>query len=563
MHTAIYECMKETDSLGLQSIAFSALGTGAMNYEPSFVANSLFDTVKRYNVQNPFTNIELVVCVVYQDQMYQTFVSVARERARRKGYGAKSSIAKTSGSTKIGNTHIKVSVGDLTQEGQLKKTSGLATEILNTAGRNIQTELDNNYPNGLKTGDFAVTNGYGLNCKKVYHGIVQYFTANGRNDRPEKTLFSFVTKCLTEANKYGSESIAFPALGTGILKFPSDIAASIFIKATQDFLHSHPRTSITDIRVVVYGGNPSWSSIQKAYRNELSTGRAVPCSNFLTMAVPKRGTTEYFRYKYNENPRPPTNWSHFTCDKTIKDWISMQGVNHFKLVKPDQRISDDIVHLFLSTIQLDGAEVVSVMRNENLKLYEEYFQECQKLYSRAIATGPCKSLANTPGSRGPSLTMQYANRQIANLLDSDLNEVYLFHGTKKDRVDVLLHNGFDLRLAAMNFKSLWLGAGVYTAEEANLSAQYTERNGVCTIFVMRVCLGDVFTTKTHMTDLKRPPCKSFCKGICTQHKEFFDSVVGEFSQREFVVYDDAKCYPEYVIQYQVVQRPPEPKGGFY
>ncbi|VDI81442.1 Hypothetical predicted protein [Mytilus galloprovincialis] len=107
----------------------------------------------------------------------------------------------------------------------------------------------------------------------------------------------------------------------------------------------------------------------------------------------------------------------------------------------------------------------------------------------------------------------------------------------------------------MNFPTLWLGAGVYAAEEASLSHKYTppDSQGLCTMFVMRVCLGDVFTTQNKMQNLKRPPCKELCQTTCILHNEFFDSVVGEFQQREFVVYDGAKCYPEYVIEYKVIQ----------
>ncbi|VDI46484.1 Hypothetical predicted protein [Mytilus galloprovincialis] len=191
------------------------------------------------------------------------------------------------------------------------------------------------------------------------------------------------------------------------------------------------------------------------------------------------------------------------------------------------------------------------MRNENLKVFEKYVQDCQRLFCRAISNGPCKPLEKTPGSKGPVTTMQYVNNTLANQLDQDLNEVYLFHGTKKDRVEVLLQNGLDPRLANMNFAKLWLGSGVYAAEEANLSSRYTkaDEQGVRTMFVMRVCLGDVFTTQNHMPELKRPPCKARCQTTCTEHNEFFDSVVGEFGQREFVVYESAKCYPEYVIHY--------------
>ncbi|OPL20250.1 hypothetical protein AM593_03572, partial [Mytilus galloprovincialis] len=85
IHTALNVCLKEADSLGHQSIAFPALGTGNLNYNPNVVANALFEAVERYNEQNHNPKLELVICVVYQDQMYQKFVAAARRRARLKG----------------------------------------------------------------------------------------------------------------------------------------------------------------------------------------------------------------------------------------------------------------------------------------------------------------------------------------------------------------------------------------------------------------------------------------------------------------------------------------------
>ncbi|XP_052076578.1 protein mono-ADP-ribosyltransferase PARP14-like [Mytilus californianus] len=565
IHTALNVCLKKADSLGHQSIAFPALGTGKLNYNPNVVADALFEAVERYNEQNHNPKLELVICVVYQDQMYENFVAAARRRARLKGNEARGLMERTSGSKTLGKTTVKVMVGDLTQKQadvlvhtcshnlQLNQTTGLSTAVLKAAGQNIQNEIDDSYDGTLKNGEFVVTNGYGLSCKKVYHGKVLCFTANGENAKPDEVLSKFVKNCLTTASRYCTHSIAFPAIGTGELKFPSDISASILIEAIRDFLHHHPQTTISDIKIVIYGGNITWSSIEKAYRNELSRSQGTP--NQIIQAVPQRGSKAYFRYKYKEEPRPPSNWSHFECNKTIKELLVKHSKQPFKLVKPDNATFQSIKHLFLNTIGINCAQVVSIMRNENLKVFEKYIQDCQRLFCRAISNGPCKSLANTPRSRGSVTTLQYVNRTIAHQLNQDLNEVYLFHGTKKERVDALLQNGLDPRLAALNFPTLWLGSGVYAAEEASLSAKYTppDGQGVCTMFVMRVCLGDVFTTQNKMQHLRRPPCKELCQTTCIQHNEFFDSVVGEFQQREFVVYDGAKCYPEYVIEYKVLQ----------
>ena len=45
----------------------------------------------------------------------------------------------------------------------------------------MQDECDNNYPNGIEIGDVAVTGGYGLKCKKVYHGTLPKWSDKSKN----------------------------------------------------------------------------------------------------------------------------------------------------------------------------------------------------------------------------------------------------------------------------------------------------------------------------------------------------------------------------------------------
>lgn len=184
--------------------------------------------------------------------------------------------------------------------------------------------------------------------------------------------------------------------------------------------------------------------------------------------IPKRGDTAYFEFKYNEEPRPPTNWIHFNNSKTIKDWLKeLRSAVAIKKQQIDKGTFDSIKQLFMKTIKNQKAKIKSITRNENLNLYLKYFQRCQELFGKAIVNGPCKPLLK------PVLTMANLNCQMSGVVEQDINEVYLFHGTKQDRVKVLLQNGFDERLASMNFPTLRLGNGTYTAEEASLSSRYT------------------------------------------------------------------------------------------
>ena len=53
---------------------------------------------------------------------------------------------------------------------------GVASKaVLRAAGNDMQKECDNNYGRGIKVGDVAVTKGYQLKCKKVYHVAVDTY----------------------------------------------------------------------------------------------------------------------------------------------------------------------------------------------------------------------------------------------------------------------------------------------------------------------------------------------------------------------------------------------------
>ena len=59
-------------------------------------------------------------------------------------------------------------------------------------------------------------------------------------------------KCLDQLDKDQLTSIAFPAIGTGVLGFPRPKVAEIFFEEVTSFLKSHPQSPINDVRFVAY-----------------------------------------------------------------------------------------------------------------------------------------------------------------------------------------------------------------------------------------------------------------------------------------------------------------------
>lgn len=68
----------------------------------------------------------------------------------------------------------------------------------------------------------------------------------------KQDLEKIVKKCLDQAVAQGHSSIAFPALGTGNLKYPEQEVAKGMIEAVIDYAKTNPGNCITDVKIVIY-----------------------------------------------------------------------------------------------------------------------------------------------------------------------------------------------------------------------------------------------------------------------------------------------------------------------
>ena len=79
-------------------------------------------------------------------------------------------------------------------------------------------------------------------------------------------LRGIIKDCLKKCNSSGKRSIAFPAIGTGILGFPHDVAAKVFFEQTKEFENKVLNCGIKEVNFVVYSQDTQ--SIQ-AFKTEL------------------------------------------------------------------------------------------------------------------------------------------------------------------------------------------------------------------------------------------------------------------------------------------------------
>lgn len=91
---------------------------------------------------------------------------------------------------------------------------------------------------GCKTGDAKITNGYQLPARRVIHAVGPVWHGGSRGE--DEALASCYRRAVGLCQSHGLASIAFPAISTGVYRFPADRAARIAVSSTVDALATAP-----------------------------------------------------------------------------------------------------------------------------------------------------------------------------------------------------------------------------------------------------------------------------------------------------------------------------------
>jgi O-acetyl-ADP-ribose deacetylase (regulator of RNase III) len=112
---------------------------------------------------------------------------------------------------------------------------GVDGAIHRAAGRELVAEC--RMLGGCKTGDAKITRGYKLRARHVIHTVGPVWQGGGANERA--LLASCYRRSLEVARENGLRSIAFPAISTGIFRFPARSAAEIAVRTIAEQLAAH------------------------------------------------------------------------------------------------------------------------------------------------------------------------------------------------------------------------------------------------------------------------------------------------------------------------------------
>jgi O-acetyl-ADP-ribose deacetylase (regulator of RNase III) len=87
---------------------------------------------------------------------------------------------------------------------------------------------------GCKTGDAKITRGYRLPARHVIHAVGPVW--HGGSHGEAEALASCYRRAIELCQRHGLVSVAFPAISTGVYRFPTDRAAHIAVATTVNAL---------------------------------------------------------------------------------------------------------------------------------------------------------------------------------------------------------------------------------------------------------------------------------------------------------------------------------------
>ena len=146
----------------------------------------------------------------------------------------------------IGTARLEVIVADITTlrvdaivnaaNSSLLGGGGVDGAIHRAAGPELLAEC--RMLNGCATGDAKITRGYRLPARHVVHAVGPVW--HGGNAHEDELLASCYRRALELCHANSLSSVAFPAISTGVYRFPADRAAGIAVATVADTVGAVP-----------------------------------------------------------------------------------------------------------------------------------------------------------------------------------------------------------------------------------------------------------------------------------------------------------------------------------
>nr|XP_021490328.1 poly [ADP-ribose] polymerase 14 [Meriones unguiculatus] len=263
MKNIICECLRLTQVLSLQSVAFPAIGTGNLGFPKPEFAKLIISEVLKFSSKNQLKSLQEVQFLLHpkDQENIQAFSDEFDRRtngspsdqspkaeATQGVYGSLSSPTLGMHEMHIGPILFQVATGDITKEVAdmiVNSTSlafnlkaGVSKAILEGAGQNVEQECSLLAQQGPS--EYIVTAGGSLRCKNIIHVV-------GGNDVKRS-----VSCVLEECEQRNYSSICLPAIGTGSAQQDPNVVANATMDAIEEFVQKKSVQAVRKVKVVIF-----------------------------------------------------------------------------------------------------------------------------------------------------------------------------------------------------------------------------------------------------------------------------------------------------------------------
>ncbi|MBC8142435.1 MAG: macro domain-containing protein [Armatimonadetes bacterium] len=125
---------------------------------------------------------------------------------------------------------------------------GVSGAIVRKGGVEIQDESDR--VGRVPTGSAAITGAGQLSARFVIHAVGPVWRGQ-IPDESDRLLRSATVAALEIARERGLQSVAFPAISSGIFGFPKDRCAHVMLEAVDWWASQHPTDAPRDLRFTI------------------------------------------------------------------------------------------------------------------------------------------------------------------------------------------------------------------------------------------------------------------------------------------------------------------------
>ncbi|XP_021254183.1 poly [ADP-ribose] polymerase 14 isoform X1 [Numida meleagris] len=270
----IRKSLQLADTYNHHSIAFPSVSGGIFGFPLERCVNAIVsgikETLEEFNGKSNLKEIHLVDII---DDNVQAFIkalkevfsdgvplnSPAHQPSKKATFQSSMNFAWVTTEEGLDIMLKKGSIEDATTDGVVISVGGdlqlekgqLAKALLSKAGPRLQAEL-NEEGLGKSPGEGSVftTRGYSLGCRYVFHAVTPGWSQG--SEPAMKVLGKIITKCLQTAEELSLKSITFPAIGTGVLGFPSSVVAKLLFDKAYEFSSKKKTNSLQEVHFLLH-----------------------------------------------------------------------------------------------------------------------------------------------------------------------------------------------------------------------------------------------------------------------------------------------------------------------